>query len=57
MRDLTTQLHGTRGTSLCEFSRRRSEIDDALRELEDAIGHNPNLAELDRIVLKTRPAK
>jgi TrwC relaxase len=42
---------------LREFSRRRSEIDDALRELEDAIGHNPNLAELDRIVLKTRPAK
>ena len=42
---------------LREFSRRRSEIDDALRELEDAIGRDPSLRELDRIVLKTRPAK
>jgi hypothetical protein len=42
---------------LREFSRRRSEIDEALRELEDAIGRDPSLRELDRIVLKTRPAK
>jgi AAA domain/TrwC relaxase len=39
------------------FSQRRGEIDDALRELEDAIGRDPSLRELDRIVLKTRPAK
>jgi hypothetical protein len=39
------------------FSQRRGEIDDALRELEDAIGRDPSLQELDRIVLKTRPAK
>jgi conjugative relaxase-like TrwC/TraI family protein len=40
-----------------EFSRRRREIDDALRELEDAIGRNPTLGELDRVVLRTRPVK
>jgi TrwC relaxase len=51
------EIAGIPDTVLREFSRRRSEIDDALREFEDAIGHNPNLHELDRIVLKTRPAK
>jgi hypothetical protein len=51
------EIAGIPDPVLREFSRRRSEIDDALRELEDAIGHNPNLQELDRIVLKTRPAK
>jgi TrwC relaxase len=51
------EIAGMPDPVLREFSRRRSEIDDALRELEDVIGHNPNLRELDRIVLKTRPAK
>ena len=51
------EIAGIPDPVLREFSRRRREIDDALRELEDAIGHNPNLHELDRIVLKTRPAK
>jgi conjugative relaxase-like TrwC/TraI family protein len=51
------EIAGISDPVLREFSRRRSEIDDALRELEDAIGHNPSLQELDRIVLKTRPAK
>ena len=51
------EIAGIPDPVLREFSQRRSEIDDALRELEDAIGHSPNLQELDRIVLKTRPAK
>jgi conjugative relaxase-like TrwC/TraI family protein len=51
------EIAGIPDPVLREFSRRRREIDDALRELEDAIGHNPNLHELDRIVLKTRPPK
>ena len=51
------EIAGVPDALLREFSRRRTEIDDALRELEDAIGHNPSLEQLDRIVLKTRPAK
>ncbi len=51
------EIAGIPDPVLREFSRRRSEIEDALRELEDAIGHYPSLHELDRIVLKTRPAK
>src|SRR5918995_602582 len=51
------EIAGIPDPVLREFSRRRSEIDDALRELEDAIGNNPSLEQLDRIVLKTRPAK
>jgi hypothetical protein len=51
------EIAGIPDPVLREFSRRRSEIDVALRELEDAIGRDPTLGELDRIVLKTRPAK
>jgi conjugative relaxase-like TrwC/TraI family protein len=51
------EVAGIPDSILREFSRRRSDIDDALRELEDAIGRDPTLGELDRIVLKTRPAK
>jgi len=51
------EIAGIPDPVLREFSQRRSEIDDALSELEDAIGHNPSLRELDGIVLKTRPAK
>jgi conjugative relaxase-like TrwC/TraI family protein len=51
------EIAGIPDPVLREFSQRRSEIDDALSELEGAIGHNPSLRELDGIVLKTRPAK
>ena len=42
---------------LTEFSQRRNEIDDALRELEDAIGRGAHPGEVEHIVLRTRPAK
>ena len=40
-----------------EFSKRRNEIDDALRELEDEIGRGAHPGEIEHIVLRTRPAK
>ena len=40
-----------------EFSQRRSEMDDALRELEIEIGKGAHPREVDRISLRTRPAK
>ncbi|MGI8756904.1 MAG: AAA family ATPase [Acidimicrobiales bacterium] len=40
-----------------EFSKRRSEIDDALRELEAEIGRGAHPNEIELIVLRTRPAK
>lgn len=40
-----------------EFSRRRGEIDDAVAELEEAIGRTKTVEELQSIVLATRPAK
>ena len=40
-----------------EFSKRRNEIDDALRELEDEIGRGAHPREIEHIVLRTRPAK
>ena len=51
------EIAGIPDSVLRGFSQRRGEIDDALRELEAAIGRDPSLQELDRIVLKTRPAK
>jgi conjugative relaxase-like TrwC/TraI family protein len=42
---------------LREFSRRRNEIDDALVELEEAIGRGAHPGEVEHIVLATRPAK
>jgi conjugative relaxase-like TrwC/TraI family protein len=42
---------------LREFSQRRNEIDDALIELEHAIGRGAHPAEVEHIVLATRPAK
>ena len=42
---------------LREFSQRRNEIDDALRELEDEIGRGAHPARVEHIVLRTRPAK
>ena len=40
-----------------EFSRRRNEIDDALAELEDAIGRRTTLDEVQNIVTNTRSPK
>ncbi|MEX2420664.1 MAG: MobF family relaxase, partial [Actinomycetota bacterium] len=40
-----------------EFSRRRNEIDDAIAELESAIGRHSNLDEVQRIITNTRPDK
>jgi conjugative relaxase-like TrwC/TraI family protein len=40
-----------------EFSQRRNEIDDALRELEAEVGRGAHPAEIEHIVLRTRPAK
>ncbi|QYG95782.1 relaxase domain-containing protein (plasmid) [Iamia sp. SCSIO 61187] len=40
-----------------EFSKRRNEIDDALRELEQEIGRGAHPGEIETIVLRTRPAK
>ena len=40
-----------------EFSRRRNEIDEAVAELEEAIGRTKTVEELQQIVLATRPAK
>ncbi|WCO69225.1 MobF family relaxase [Iamia majanohamensis] len=40
-----------------EFSKRRNEIDDALRELEAEIGRGAHPNEIEHIVLRTRPAK
>jgi conjugative relaxase-like TrwC/TraI family protein len=40
-----------------EFSRRRNEIDDALQELEGEIGRGAHPAEVEHIVLASRPAK
>jgi conjugative relaxase-like TrwC/TraI family protein len=39
------------------FSRRRNEIEDGLRELEEAIGRGSTLGDVGHIVLKTRPPK
>ncbi len=40
-----------------EFSRRRNEIEDAIAELEEAIGRRTSLDEVQSIVTSTRPAK
>ena len=40
-----------------EFSRRRTEIDDALAELEEAIGRRSTLDEVQNIVTNTRSPK
>jgi conjugative relaxase-like TrwC/TraI family protein len=51
------EIAGISDDVLREFSQRRNEIDDALRELEMAIGRGSSLDELQQIVLQTRPAK
>ncbi len=51
------EIDGIDDAVLAEFSKRRTEIDDALRELEDAIGRGAHPGEIEHIVLRTRPAK
>ncbi|HAS13129.1 MAG TPA: hypothetical protein DCS55_21855 [Acidimicrobiaceae bacterium] len=40
-----------------EFSQRRGEIDDAITELEEAIGRRTNLDEVQAVITSTRPDK
>ncbi len=51
------EIEGLSNAVLREFSTRRNEIDDALRELEEAIGRGALPGEIETIVLRTRPAK
>lgn len=51
------EVDGIGDDVLHEFSQRRNEIDDALRELEEAIGRGATVDELQQVVLATRPAK
>jgi conjugative relaxase-like TrwC/TraI family protein len=51
------EIAGISDQVLSEFSQRRNEIDDALRELEEAIGRGAHPGEVESIVLRTRPAK
>lgn len=51
------EIAGISHTVVREFSKRRNEIDDALRELEAEIGRGAHPNEIEHIVLRTRPAK
>ncbi len=51
------EIDGIPESVVREFSRRRNEIDDAVAELEEAIGRMKTVDELQSIVLATRPAK
>ena len=51
------EIDGIADELVGEFSRRRSEIDDAIAELEEAIGRRTSLDEVQSIVTSTRPAK
>jgi conjugative relaxase-like TrwC/TraI family protein len=51
------EIAGIPDAVLREFSRRGSEIDDALRELEEAIGRGARPDEIDHIKTATRPNK
>jgi conjugative relaxase-like TrwC/TraI family protein len=51
------EIDGVTNPVIREFSRRRNEIDDALRELEEEIGRGAHPNEIEHIVLRTRPAK
>lgn len=53
----TWEIAGIDDRVISEFSKRRNEIDDALRELEDEIGRGAHPTEIEQIVLRTRPAK
>ncbi|MDP9387611.1 MAG: AAA family ATPase, partial [Actinomycetota bacterium] len=51
------EIDGISEEVLREFSRRRNEIEDALAELEAAIGRRSNLDEVQAAVTGTRPPK
>lgn len=51
------EIDGISPKVVSEFSKRRNEIDDALRELEAEIGRGAHPVEVEHIVLRTRPAK
>jgi len=51
------EIDGISDDVVREFSRRRNEIEDALAELEEAIGRRSTLDEVQAIVASTRPAK
>lgn len=51
------EIDGISEEVLREFSQRRSEIDDAIAELEDAIGRRTSLHEVQQVITSTRPAK
>jgi conjugative relaxase-like TrwC/TraI family protein len=51
------EIDGISPAVIREFSRRRGEIDDALAELEEAIGGGAHPSQIEHIVLRTRPAK
>jgi len=51
------EIDGITDGVIREFSRRRSEIEDALAELEAEIGRGALPSEIEHIVLRTRPAK
>jgi conjugative relaxase-like TrwC/TraI family protein len=51
------EIAGIADPVLDEFSQRRREINDAIRELEDALGRASTLDELNAVVATTRPAK
>jgi len=51
------EIEGISDEVVREFSRRRAEIEDAVAELEAAIGRTKTVGELQSLVLATRPAK
>jgi conjugative relaxase-like TrwC/TraI family protein len=51
------EIDGVSEPVLRHFSRRANDVEDAVRELEEALGRGSTLAEVRAIVLKTRPAK
>ena len=51
------EIAGISSVVVREFSQRRGEIDEALAELEAAIGQGAHPNQIEHIVLRTRPAK
>lgn len=51
------EIAGMPDELLTHFSQRRNEIDEALRELEEAIGRGARPDEVEDVVLRTRKAK
>jgi len=51
------EIDGITHQVIREFSKRRTDIDDALAELEAEIGRGAHPREVEHIVLRTRPAK